>query len=261
MLSNNKTKKITALKNKKSRDRYQQFIVEGFRQCEEAILSEFPVESLLINSAKLASDKFDQIVAEARQKQIKIIEIDENDVKLLSDTIHSQGIFCLVGKKTFSFEKIIKSKSGFIVLVDSGQDPGNLGTIIRTCDWFGVDALFLSENNVDLYNPKVVRSTMGSIFHLPIFENIDLESFLHQLNEQGYKIYTADVNGNQFYHEIDFKAPLALILGNENRGIDLNAAEQVTHSIKIPAYGKAESLNIAMAGAVLISHIKGKLQK
>jgi len=259
MLSKSHFKKITALKTKKFRDQKQQFLVEGLRNCYEAIQSDFVVETLLIQH-HVNSDKIAELIECARENKVEIIEISEADIRALAGTVHSQGVFCVVQQKQYSLESINKKDSKFIVIIDSGQDPGNLGTIIRTCDWFGVDTVILSKGTVELYNPKVVRSTMGSIFHLPVIENVDLSHFLLSIKQMDFGIFAADVEGQSPYFQTDYKEPVALILGNENKGIEKKHLPLVNKTINIPSFGKAESLNIASAGAVLISYIRLKIE-
>lgn len=259
MLSKAKLKKFTALKTKKFRSEYSQFIVEGLRSCEEALYSDFEIETLLYGSGHLTEKKIDDLIFLAREKKIPTFEIDETAVNQLNETVNSQGIFCIVNKKNLLVEEIFTKNFNFLVVVDSGQDPGNLGTIIRTCDWFGVNALVLGTNTVELYNPKVIRSTMGSIFHIPVYEEINLEYFVTKLKKQNYQIYAADINSDLNYHQIKYDFPLTLILGNENSGISSQLLKLSDFPIKIPASGKAESLNLASAGAVIISRIAAQL--
>jgi TrmH family RNA methyltransferase len=216
------------------------------------------VDTLLFNP-KDDLENIKILLGLARKRDAEVIEINESEVKALSDTVHSQGVFCVVRQKQFDIEFLMQKKPNFIVMVEAGQDPGNLGTLIRTCDWFGVDAIILSTGNVDLYNPKVLRATMGSIFHVPIIENINLHLFLSEIKKMGYHVFAADVGGGLPYFQAEFIKPVALILGNENRGISKENLQLVDKTICIPAFGKAESLNLASAAAVLIGHIRLKL--
>ncbi|MBC8182629.1 RNA methyltransferase [candidate division KSB1 bacterium] len=229
-------------------------MIEGLRNCYEALQSDFVVETLLVQANK-SSKEITELVEFASAQNTEIINISDAEKKVLAETVHSQGIFCVVQQKPFSIDSINKKESEFIVIIDSGQDPGNLGTIIRTCDWFGVDVVILGKGNVELYNPKVVRSTMGSIFHLPVVENVDLEHFLPDIKQMEFRIFAADVAGQTPYFEVNYSKPLALILGNENKGIDKKFIPFVDEMIYIPSFGKAESLNLASAGAVLISEV------
>ena len=253
MISKTRLKNILSLKYKKFRNEQNLFLIEGFRLCQEALQSDFKVETLLINPDTLSPQKSDKIVQLARQKQIEIIEIQQIEVKQLADTINSQGLFCVVNQKKYELAPILKEDIQVIVIIDDGQDPGNVGTIIRTCDWFGVDVILLSPMTVELFNPKVIRSTMGSIFHLPIIPDIDLNILLPQLQKLGYHIFGSDIEGKFNYNKIEYRRPAALVFGNENIGIKSDLFKYFDKTVKIPSYGKAESLNMATAAAIIIS--------
>lgn len=255
MISKNRLKDILSLKHKKFRDQTKQFLVEGIRLCEEALRSDFKMKTLLISSDSLLSQQIESIVQLARQKRVEIVEIREADVTKLADTVHSQGIFAVIRQNGFYLDSILTNKNKLIILIDGAQDPGNVGTIIRTSDWFGVDAILLGAGSVELFNPKVVRSTMGSIFHLPILEEVAIELVLPRLKELGYQILAADVRGEFLYHRMHYRFPAALIIGNENTGISKTLIPYLDYAISIPGRGKAESLNMALAAAIIISRI------
>jgi len=255
MISKSRFKKILALKQKKGRAQQKRFLIEGFRLCQEALRSDFDVEMLLINSDVLPSHKSREIIQLAQQQQPEVIYIEQSEGKRLADTVHSQGVFCVVKQKSYHLEPILQNRYARIVIVNGGQDPGNVGTLIRTCDWFGIDAVLLSHGTVELFNPKLIRATMGSIFHLPIIEPVDLQSLLPQLRGQGYHIFGAEVNGTDSYDRIPYPVPVALVIGSENQGIDAELRQYFDKTIRISRYGKAESLNMAMAGAIIISRM------
>ncbi|HDP99515.1 MAG TPA: RNA methyltransferase [bacterium] len=256
MLSKTKLKKIAALKNKKNRDHTNLFLVEGLRLCQEALASNFNVQTLLLDPAAISSAALNNITSVAQRDNVEVLELDAIDVKQLAVTVNSQSIFCVVEKPNYPAERLNKENDSFIVIVDRGQDPGNIGTLIRSCDWFGVDAVVLSRGTVELYNPKVIRSSMGSVFHLPIFENIELQPFILTLKQQNFEISAADAAGDKNFHQTTIQFPHALIIGNENQGVAKNISNLIDYQIKIPGFGKAESLNMACAGAILISHFK-----
>jgi len=255
MISKTRLKNICALKQKKNRDQKQLFLVEGARLCFEALHSNFIVETLLICNETGAASYREKILDLAHQKNVEIIEIEPSEVARLAETVHSQGIFGIVKQYRYHLETVLSENSGSIVIIDGGQDPGNVGTIIRTCDWFNIAAVLMSQGSVELFNPKVIRSTMGSIFHLPILENIELHDVLPRLKKLDYQIYAADVRGDFFFHEIEYKFPAALLIGNENRGIDKKLLEHIDKTVAIPSFGKAESLNMATAAAIIMSRI------
>lgn len=255
MLSKARFNYILSLKRKKYRETHHKFLVEGYHLCTEAIQSGFKVETLLIAPELLTQEKYTELLSLASLKAIKVENIEAPDVRRLADTVNSQGIFAIVEQKKFQLDDVMRSGCELGIVIDAGQDPGNLGTIIRTCDWFGVSAVFLGKGTVELFNPKVVRSTMGSIFHLPIVEQLDLADWLPAMRERGYSIFGADVNGTYAYHQIAYPRPLLMVIGNENRGIQPELHAFLDKLVKIPSYGKAESLNMAVAAALIISRI------
>lgn len=255
MISKSRLKNILSLKHKKFRSEQKLFLIEGYRLCQEALQSDFTVETLLISPDNLSPQKFDEIIQIARNKTTEVVEIQTPEINRLAETGNSQGIFCIIKQKQDYLESILNKENKFIVIIDEGQDPGNVGTTIRTCDWFGIDAVFLSKGSVELFNPKVMRSTMGSIFHLPIVEHINLELILPRLKQLDFHLYASDVYGDHNYHQIDYQKPVALIIGNENRGVNKDLFSYFDKTIKIPSYGKAESLNMAVASAIIISRM------
>lgn len=255
MISKTRLKKIYALKHKKGREEQGLFLIEGWRLCEEALASDYQLETLLICDRNLDNSAAAAVMAMARQRRVEIVSIDAVVADRLADTVHSQGVFGIVQQRRESYQRLFDRDVRLLVLIDAGQDPGNVGTIIRACDWFGVDAVVLGTGTVDLYNPKVLRSSMGSVFHIPVVENIHLASLLPAIKQRGFQIFAADVQGKQGYHRVSYELPLALIIGNENRGLDCQLEPYVDQTIVIPRHGQAESLNMALAAGIILSRI------
>lgn len=255
MFSRSRLKTILSLKHKKYRSQQNMFLIEGYRLCQEALLSDFTLEMMLISSDILSPRKVEELTAIAQNRGIEIVEIKQHDVRKLAATSHPQGVFCVVRQFQIDVESVLQKEMKHVVIIDEGQDPGNTGTIIRICDWFGINAVFLSRGSVELFNPKLVRSTMGSLFHLPIVANVDVEFLLIRLKKMGFQILASDVDGNVLYHQVDYRPPLALIFGNENRGIRKSWSSLFDKTIKIPPSGRAESLNMAVAAGIIISRI------
>lgn len=253
MIAKSRLKNMLALRYKKFRDEQNLFLIEGYRLCQEALQSDFKVETLLIHSDSLSPQNLNEITKLAQYQQVEILEIQQSEVKRLAETVNSQGVFCIVQQKKIELDTVLNKDNQLIVIISEGQDPGNVGTIIRTCDWFGITAIFLSKGTVELYNPKVIRSTMGSIFHLQIVEQVELDNLLPRLSQMGYHIFGTDVNGQYNYNQTNYPRPLALVIGNENKGINNNLFKYFDKTIKIPSYGKAESLNMAIATSIIIS--------
>lgn len=243
------------MKHKKGRAEQGLFLIEGLRLCEEALSSDYTLEMLLVCHHHLDKSAARAVLELGRERQVEIVSINAAMAERLADTVHSQGIFGIVRQQQVPLERLFDRSIRFLVIVDTGQDPGNVGTIIRACDWFGVDAVVLSAGTVELYNPKVVRATMGSIFRVPVFENIPLESALPAIKQRGFQIFAADAKGQQLYHRVHYELPLALIIGNENRGLDRKLEAYVDHTVAIPRHGQAESLNMALAAGIILSRI------
>ena len=139
----------------------------------------------------------------------------------------------------------------FLILEDI-QDPGNLGPLVRTAEGAGVDGIIMTKGTVDIYNPKTIRSTMGSVYRMPFFYTEDLLDVMKQLQERNVKLYAAHLKGKQFYHEMDFKGATAFLIGNEGNGLKDETAENADVYMKIPMQGKVESLNAAVASVILM---------
>lgn len=183
-----------------------------------------------------------------------LYEVVSDDVfKHVSDTVTPQGVLALVKMKEHSVDEMFVKKTGniFMVLEDI-QDPGNLGTIIRTAEGAGVSGIIMSKNTVDIYNPKVIRSTMGAIYRMPFMYVDDLEKTLTELKEKNTCVYAAHLNGKNYYYEEKYLGNTAFIIGNESRGISDETAKKADILIKIPMEGKVESLNASVAASILM---------
>ena len=141
------------------------------------------------------------------------------------------------------------------LLLDGIQDPGNLGTVIRTADACGADAVFLSKGSVDLYNPKVLRATMGSLFHVPVFQNIDLHALSEKMQAKQIPLYAAHLKGDRYPYALPLQDACAFLIGNEARGLSEDAAALCDAWVKIPMPGQAESLNASVAAGVLLYEV------
>jgi TrmH family RNA methyltransferase len=249
-LSKNTLKIYKSLKSKKFRKRENKFIIEGIKMCKEAIHSDYAMEVLLLHMSSLASIDVEWFFDHCREHDIPVKQITDKDLATLSDTVNSQGVLGIVNKPETLVE-LLDMK--FLLAVDSGRDPGNVGTIIRTADGFGIDAVLLGADSVDLYNEKVLRSTMGSIFHIPVVENVDLVQQLKILKDGGFTIYSSEIQGDTDYHRHQYSNRKVIIVGNESRGIASDIAALADVRLRIPLHGQAESLNMSVATGILLS--------
>jgi TrmH family RNA methyltransferase len=178
--------------------------------------------------------------------------VEEKVFDAMSDTVTPQGILGVAQMPEYSLEQILSCEGRLYLLLDNLRDPGNLGTMIRTAEGAGVSGVILSRESVDLFNPKVVRSTMGSVFRVPVLYVDDLPQTIELLQKQGVGVYGTFMEGSEVYHRIDFCRPAGIVIGNEANGISPAVKETLSGTIRIPMEGQLESLNAAVAAAVIL---------
>ena len=238
MLSKNEVKYIQSLCHKKQRNETGLFIAEGPKLAEEILASNYIVEKIY------ALPKWID-----KNNNINAIKINEKELKQISQLQTPNEILLVVKQASADFEPILKNN--FSVVLDDIQDPGNLGTIIRLCDWFGVQQIICSNNTVELYNPKVIQSTMGSFINVKICYKNLIDFFKANKN---IVVLGAALNGTNVYEVAKLKEAI-LLIGNEGKGISNDLLPFINKKITIPKKGKAESLNAAMATGILLSHL------
>jgi TrmH family RNA methyltransferase len=261
MLSREKAKKIAQLKTKKGRKIQKKFLIEGVRLCEEGVKSGWEIESLLYTKISEENPRIERILQNAGRRGIELLQVKNDILNKISDTVTSQGLIGVVKIKDFTSDSFFQKKPEFLLALDSIKDPGNMGTLIRTADAFGVDGVILSEECVDLFNSKVVRSTMGSIFHLPIVKDINLKDFLSDLKKKEFRIVLTELKQGNTLEKSDATGRICLVMGSEPEGVSKNLIQFADHLVKIPIQGKAESLNVAVACGILLYEIAGKRKR
>lgn len=243
-LSNQHIKDINRLQTKSSaRKKERLFVIEGIKMYMEA-----PEEDI-VNT--YVSETF---LKENRDKiRGSYIIVKDNIFRDISDTVTPQGIVCIVRQKEYNLKTILKkdAKQTFLLL-ESLQDPGNLGTIMRTAEGAGAAAVIMNKSTVDLFNPKVIRSTMGSIFRVPFVVYEDLSDAVEELKKNGVTIYAAHLNGGIYYNEEPYEGSSGFLIGNESKGLTREISGLADKLIKIPMEGKLESLNAAVSAAILM---------
>ena len=249
--ANSQIKNILALQTKsKIRNKQNAFIVEGLR-----IFCEIPDDRIVkIYFTESFYKSCDQSVRE-RIDRNEHESVADNVFGRMSDTMTPQGILAIVRKNDDTIETILGNKSdknNLYMILEDIQDPGNLGTILRTSEAAGVSAVIMSRGTVDIYNPKVVRSTMGTIFRVPFVYTDNLENTLLKLKENKVTLYAAHLGGKYFHYEEDLKKDVAFLIGNEGNGLSDKISSMADVLIKIPMMGKVESLNAACASTVLM---------
>ena len=241
MVSKNQIKLITSLQQKKYRKQEQLFFAEGVKVVQELLHSNFELQDLF-------TTKQDFLTVPKN----KVHAISEAELKKISALITPNT--CLAVFKIPKAKQMVEK--GLLVALDDVRDPGNLGTIIRLCDWFGIETLFCSEESVDIYNPKVVQATMGSISRVNVVYG-NLETFLSQTK---LPIFGTFMDGKNIYQE-ELPKEGIIIMGNEANGISTSVEKLVSERIAIPRFGNlqvTESLNVATATAIILSEFKRK---
>lgn len=239
-------KEAKKLKEKKYRIQKNKFMIEGFRFCEEALLSNFDVEEIFIS--KDSEDKWKSFGIESKlQKNTKVFWVTDSILKSLSSTETPQGIVGVINRK--NVDNV--DKRGFYVLVDKVQDPGNLGTIIRTAHAAGALGVILTKGTVDVYNEKTLRSTMGSIFHVPIIVDEENKN-LNELKKKGFKLIVSSLDAEKNFFQAELKDKIIIAVGNEGNGVSNEIFDLADIKVKIPMPGGAESLNVSIAASIMM---------
>ncbi|MCX6175385.1 MAG: RNA methyltransferase [Ignavibacteriales bacterium] len=248
MLTKNQIKYYSSLLNKKFRHQEKKFLVEGIKLISEALDSGYSCEIILALKESAAENQ--NLIKQLNRKKINTEIVKSTDFEKLCDTKNPQGTigvfhFRQQFSSDFEHEKLI-------VALENISDPGNVGTIIRNCDWFGVKNILLNLDCAEVYNPKVIRASAGSVFHLNIFEEKDFYNALKEQKKNGFVVLCADLTGENLY-DYAFNKKTILVLANEANGPTNNLLEICDSKITIPRIGKAESLNVASASAVILS--------
>ena len=248
--ANEKIKYVTTLvKNAKARRKEGIFVVEG-----ERIAREIPKDRLIecfVSEDYPSKDNLKKIFGYS----VEPVTVSSAVFKKMSDTQSPQGILCVCSVQKMSANDFLakKTKGDLRLLILEGiQDPGNLGTMVRTAEGAGFDAVIADENTVDVYNPKVTRSTMGSLFRVPVIYTPDLLSVIDKLKEECVTVYAAHLKATNLYRDEKYGNRIAFLIGNEGNGLSEEVSDRADKLVKIPMKGKLESLNAAVAAALLM---------
>lgn len=247
--SNPQIKRLVQLQKKsKVRDEENVFVVEGLRMFAEVPINR--VEKVYISETLYNKKKLELNLQDFPH------EILSDSVFLhVSDTKTPQGILCIVKRKQYDLSDLLRVENPHFMVLDNLQDPGNMGTIVRTAEGAGVDAVFMSKDCVDIYNPKTIRSTMGSIYRMPFIYIEDIPELLHVFRKNGVKSYAAHLDGKNAYDKEDYKTGTAILIGNEGNGLRDEVTENADILVHIPMQGQVESLNAAVAASVLMFEV------
>ncbi|MDO4487871.1 MAG: RNA methyltransferase [Eubacteriales bacterium] len=245
-------KKFIKELSEKSRIRKESglFVVDGPKMCRE-IPGEL-LDEIFVTEEYLKSD-YAKITMDLLSKN-RFEVISQQDMKQISDTMNPQGILCTVKQKQhIKLSELIKTKeTPLLLMLETIQDPGNLGTILRAGEAAGVTGIIMNSTTADIYSPKVVRSTMGSVFRVPFCIVSDLKKAAVTLKEEGINVIATDLKDSHDYCSVKYTNPAAILIGNESKGLSAEMLEEANQSVIIPMMGQVESLNAAMAASVIL---------
>lgn len=244
-INNPIVKHVKQLITKKAREKNQQYIIDGLRIVKHALDNKEELDCVIITQEYKASEQFKSIMNQL--KDIKVYVVDLNIMKHFVETENPQGIIGVVNRKDETVEDL-----GTILILDRIQDPGNIGTLIRTADAAGFNTVILVKGCTDPFSQKALRSSMGSVMTLNIVSSEDILADIKKLHEDGYKLYSAALENGKDFRSVSYENKKALVIGNEANGISNEILEISDEKIYIPMFGAVESLNASIAGGILM---------
>lgn len=255
-LSNNHLKFVRSLHQKKKREEYGKFLIEGVRLCREALISDAKISEVILCPQLLSPEQAQQWQEIIFTMVLPAFIADEKQFKSLSDTETPQGIACIVEQPDPVHIKDFIDDASLLIGLDEIRDPGNLGTILRSADWFAVDAVLLSTGCVEPFNPKVVRASMGSIFRVRVMEDCLWQKILPLLKEADFRVSGTVANGGTPLNRVKACGKDFILLGSEASGISSQVESMLDSYVTIPRKGDGESLNAAMAASIILYHFR-----
>ena len=250
---NPRIKYLKHLAKRRFRETEGKFIIEGVRFVEEAIASRISIEAVVFSSKLLQNVRGKELLDNLYSSDIALWEVTEAIMESLADTATPQGVLAVVNAVATGLDEVLTGEQKhLLVLVDGIQDPGNLGTVIRTADAAGADAVILTRGTVDLYNPKTLRATMGSVFHLPIIMAGEAIQAAERLLQSGVQLVVGMPQANRPVFSVDLTGSVALVVGSEAGGVSEEVISLASYLVNIPMAGRAESLNAAVATAIML---------
>ena len=255
MLANPRSERVKAVKalsKRPVRERTGRFAVEGPQGVREAVRwAASRVRDVYLTPEAL--ERYTDDIAEpARAAGLRVHEVTPEVLAAMADTDAPQGALAVVDTSTGSLDAVLDAGPRLLVLLTHVRDPGNAGTVIRGADAAGADAVLVSGASVDVHSPKVVRSTAGSLFHLPVVTGLDVPATLQRLAAHGIRTLAADGSGSTLLPDADLSVPHCWVMGNEAWGLDEAVRDACDEVVRVPIHGRAESLNLAMAATVCL---------
>lgn len=249
-LTNQKVKQTVIWQNKaRQRKKDEIFLAEGFKMYSEAP-AEW-VQEVYLSEDSLGKAKENTYIWK-KLLQTGYEVVSREVFARMSDTQTPQGILAVLKQPHYDLGELLQEKAPLFLILEDLQDPGNLGTILRTGEGAGITGVIMTSETVDIFNPKVIRATMGSIYRIPFIITDDIKKTICRLKEKNVRIYAAHLEGKEYYSSFSFLAPTAFMVGNEGNGLKKETADLADCYLKIPMRGKVESLNAAVASALLM---------
>ncbi len=250
-LSNPHIRAATAVREKRSRQKPEAFVIEGVHLIEMAVASGAGIREVFFTQVFGSRKEGQSVLRLIRGKATKLFEVTEQIMKRLADTETPQGVVAVVTHPSPTLDKLPLKSEPLLVVVDDIRDPGNLGTIIRTSDAAGADAVIILPGTCDAFMPKTIRATAGSIFNIPLIYTEE-GTLLRWLKARGITLAVTSVDAEKSFFDSDLGIPVALVFGNEAQGVSEALKRAADFSLRIPIYGKAESLNVATSAAICL---------
>ncbi len=248
------------LAQKKFRRSARLCLVEGLRLVREALGSDWTIEAVLVSEALLGKGTADDLLRLASSRGAAVYRMTEREMDELSDTVTAQGILAVASWREYSLHDILNPEGPMLVVaLDGVGDPGNVGTIVRICDWFRADGLLLDSSSVEVHNPKVLRGSMGGVFRVPVIGGVDLPAVLGEMKAAGATVFSTVPEGGESVESVEPPARSVIVLGSEAHGVSPEVVALVDRTVSIPRYGGAESLNVAVACGIVLAAIRAKL--
>lgn len=241
-------KAAAELKQKKHRQKNRLFLAEGLRTVEEAVRFNAAVTIFYL---PIDDERTRNLLEKAAEQQVKLVCVNETVMKKIADTETPQGIIAICKIEGYSLENIF-AQGRMILVLDRICDPGNLGTILRTADAAGIGGVVLLKGCTDIYAPKTVRSSMGSIFHIPVLDGFDEYEIIDSAKKAGYSLLVTCLDGAENLYKADLSGRIAFVMGNEANGVSDTLLNAASKRVFIPMEGNAESLNVAMAAGIVM---------
>jgi len=251
-LSNPRVKHLRELMRKGQFDSKHQVPVEGLKLIRDALQSRLVIEEVYICASRAQESGLQEILKQIRQLGIRTQLVAKRVYNAVVDTEASQGIVALVKLPRFQLSDVT-GNSPFLFLAHQLQDPGNLGTLIRSAEAFGARAVLLTEKTVSPVNQKAVRASAGSLFRMPVLAGFNPHRLLDDLRQHGFKLVAATAQGGEDFRKVDYRGPTALVVGNEGSGLPKSALQQIHLRVTIPLSVNVESLNVAVASSIILS--------